>query len=118
LIEVIPTISPFILQAAPPIALAALCAVLCERSGVVNIGIEGIMIATAFVGWYAGVLLGPVLGSTPSIAFGIPPTLAVALLAAIATGVLISALHAWLSITVRADQIISGTIINIAAFGL
>jgi general nucleoside transport system permease protein len=118
LIEVIPIISPFILQVATPIALAALCAVLCERSGVVNIGIEGIMITAAFVGWYAGVVLGPVLGSSPSIVFGITPTLAVALLAAILSGVLISALHAWLSISVRADQIISGTIINIAAFGL
>jgi general nucleoside transport system permease protein len=118
LIEVIPIISPFILQVATPIALAALCAVLCERSGVVNIGIEGIMITAAFVGWYAGVVLGPILGSSPSIVFGITPTLAVALLAAILSGVLISALHAWLSISVRADQIISGTIINIAAFGL
>src|SRR5437762_9287833 len=44
--------------------------------------------------------------------------LLVALGVALASGVVISAVHAWLSISVRADQIISGTIINIAAFGL
>ena len=118
LVDVIPVIAPIILQVATPIALAALCAVMCERSGVVNIGIEGIMITTAFVGWYAGVLLGPSFGGTPTAVFGVTPTLAIALAAALVAGMLISALHAWLSITVRADQIISGTIINIAAFGL
>ena len=118
LIEIVPNIAPIILQNATPIALAALCGVMCERAGVVNIGIEGIMIATAFVGWYVGVLVQPMLGGTPSDFFGITPTLIVALVAALLMGMLISLLHAWLSITVRADQIISGTIINIAAFGL
>ena len=47
-----------------PIAFAALCGVMCERSGVVNIGIEGTMLVAAFVGWTAGVYLAPVLGST------------------------------------------------------
>jgi len=117
-IEIVPNIAPIILQNATPIALAALCGVMCERAGVVNIGIEGIMIATAFVGWYVGVLVQPVLGGTPSDFFGMTPTLIVALVAALLMGMLISLLHAWLSITVRADQIISGTIINIAAFGL
>ncbi len=118
LIEIVPSISPIILQNATPIALAALCGVLCERSGVVNIGIEGIMIAAAFVGWYVGVILQPMLGGTPSDFFGVTPTLLVALVAALLTGMLISLLHAWLSITVRADQIISGTIINIVALGV
>ena len=117
LIAVVPSISPIILQTATPIAFAALCGVMCERSGVVNIGIEGIMIAAAFTGWYAGVLIGP--SATDSTApFGASPALIVAVVVALATGVLISLLHAWLSITVRADQIISGTIINILAFGL
>ena len=42
----------------------------------------------------------------------------IALLLAVLAAVLVSAVHAWLSISVRADQIISGTIINIAAFGI
>lgn len=118
LADLIPQISPIILQAATPIALAALCGVICERSGVVNIGIEGIMIATAFVGWYVGVLVVPLLPDTNGLVFGITPALLVAVGAAILTGLGISALHAWLCISVKADQIISGTIINIAAFGL
>jgi simple sugar transport system permease protein len=85
---------------------------------VVNIGIEGTMLASAFVGWYVGVLLGPSLGGSPSDVFGASPALVMALGAALLTGLLVSALHAWLSITVRADQIISGTIINILAFGV
>jgi ABC-type uncharacterized transport system permease subunit len=118
LVDVLPTIAPGILQAATPIALAALCGVMCERAGVVNIGIEGIMILAAFVGWYAGVLLAPTFGSIQIGPFGITLALVLALAVALLSGVIISALHAWLSITVRADQIISGTIINIAAFGL
>ena len=46
------------------------------------------------------------------------PALVVGILAAIGAGMLVSALHAWLCVTVRADQIISGTVINIIALGL
>jgi hypothetical protein len=104
-----------------PIALAGLCGVLCERSGVVNIGIEGIMLTAAFVGWVVGVaatgLLGPA-GASPLPVFGITLSLLIALVVAVLSGMLLSLLHAWLAISVRVDQIISGTIINIAAFGL
>ncbi len=117
LVSIIPDIAPTMLRAATPITLAALCAVMCERSGVVNIGIEGTMLASAFVGWFVGVLTADAFGQTVIPLFGISPALIVSLAAAILTGLLISALHAWLSISVRADQIISGTIINIAAFG-
>jgi simple sugar transport system permease protein len=118
LIDIIPTIAPGMLRVATPIAFAGLCGVLCERSGIVNIGIEGIMLATAFVGWIVGVILAPSLGHTPGLIFGVTPALLIALAVAIAAGMGISAIHAWLSISVRADQIISGTIIVIAAIGL
>jgi ABC-type uncharacterized transport system permease subunit len=114
---------PFIAHAAVavaiPIALAAMCGVMCERSGVVNIGLEGIMLTAAFVGWIAGTVAVATLGSgTPTPIFGITLPLLIGLVAAILAGMLMSAIHAWLAITVRADQIISGVIINIAAVGM
>jgi ABC-type uncharacterized transport system permease subunit len=118
LIAIVPPIAPIILRAATPLALGAMCGVLCERSGVVNIGIEGTMLAAAFTGWVVGVGLAPIIPSTPSAIFGATPVLLIALAAALLVALGIAALHAWLSITVRADQIISGTIINIAAFGV
>ena len=117
IIQVLPDIAPIIMRSAVPIAFAALCGVMCERSGVVNIGIEGTMLTAAFVGWASGVFLLPILGGDPGL-FGATPTLIVALALAVLSGVLVALLHAWLSISVRADQIISGVIINIAALGI
>jgi simple sugar transport system permease protein len=118
LIAITPAIAPIVLGAATPIAFAALCGVMCERSGVVNIGIEGTMLVAAFVGWTAGIYLTPVLGSDPGPFFGASPALVAALLCALLSAVVVSFVHAWLSISVKADQIISGTIINIAALGI
>lgn len=119
LIAILPDIAPIILRGAVPIALAALCGVMCERSGVVNIGIEGTMLVAAFVGWAAGVFLVPILGKVePGPIFGLTPALLIAFLLAILSGLIVAVVHAWLSISVRADQIIAGTIINIAAFGI
>src|SRR6476660_4055062 len=117
-IAILPGIAPIIMKASVPIGFAALCGVMCERSGVVNIGIEGTMLVAAFVGWTAGVYLVPVLGSEPLPLFGATPTLLVALVLAVLSAVVVSFVHAWLSISVKADQIISGTIINIAALGI
>ncbi len=106
------------LQLAVPICLAALCGVMCERSGVVNIGLEGIMLTSAFTGWFgAEVFTGMFGAGTPTPIFGLTLPLVLGLVAAVAAGMLMSLLHAWLSISVRADQIISGAIINILAFG-
>jgi general nucleoside transport system permease protein len=102
-----------------PITLAALCGVMCERSGVVNIGLEGIMLVAAFVGWMTGVAAVGIMGEgTPLPFFGVTMPLLIGLVAAIAAGMLVSLLHAWLAITARIDQIISGTIINIGAAGI
>jgi general nucleoside transport system permease protein len=106
------------LQLATPIALGALCGVMNERSGIVNIGIEGMMLTAAFVGFMAAMLVHEAMPADRGFFFGATPALIVGVLAAIGAGMLVSLLHAWLSITVRADQIISGTVINITALGL
>ena len=121
LVEAIGTtnLAPITLILATPIALGALCGVMNERSGVVNIGIEGMMLMSAFVGFMAALAVHQSAPPVePSSFFGVTPALLVGLVAAVLAGMAISALHAWLCITVRADQIISGTIINIIALGL
>jgi ABC-type uncharacterized transport system permease subunit len=87
---------------ATPIALGALSGLLCERSAVINIAIEGMMLGAAMV----AVVVGTV---THNLYLG--------LLAAILTGGLMAALHAVLSIKFKVDQIVSGTAINILATG-
>ncbi len=118
-ITALPFLAHVAVQLAVPICLAALCGVMCERSGIVNIGLEGIMLTAAFTGWFAGAVFTGMLGpGTPTPIFGFTLPLLLGLAAAIAAGMLMSLLHAWLSISVRADQIIAGAIINIMAVGL
>jgi general nucleoside transport system permease protein len=88
---------------ATPLTLGALSGLVSERSGVVNIAIEGIMLSGAF----AGFLIGIYSHSLP-----------LAVLGAIVIGGLMALLHALLSIRFRVDQIISGTVINILAVGV
>ena len=118
LVERLPAAAPTILVAATPLGYGALCGVICERSGVVNIGIEGTMLTAAFTGWVTGIAAVAILGPQDPGPLGITPALLIALLGAVLSAVLISLLHAWLSISLRVDQIISGTIINILAFGI
>ncbi len=87
---------------ATPIALAALCGVISERAAVVNIGIEGIMLLGALTAVIAG---------------SVTHSLYIALLAAILMGGLVAALHAFLVIRFKVDQIVSGVAINIFATG-
>ena len=99
------------LQVATPLTLGALSGIYCERAGVVNIAIEGMMLGAAFFGWLASIYANAV---------GLPTLVAllVGVLAAVIAGLLLALLHAALSITARVDQIISGTVINILAVGL
>ena len=109
LINRVPPLSYLIVQYAVPIAYGALCGLLCERAGVVNVGIEGMILASAFVAFLTGAYLHPVVGAPFAAIIGI--------VVAIVVAMLLSTLHAWLSITIKADQIISGTVINILALG-
>ena len=109
LVNEVPPISYLIVQYAVPIAFGALCGVMCERSGVTNIGIEGMILTSAFVAFLTGAYLNDVIG--------VPWAAIAAIGAGIVASMLLSTLHAWLSITVKADQIISGTVINILALG-
>ena len=106
------------LQLATPIALGALCGVMNERSGIVNIGIEGMMLTAAFVGFMTAMVVSDAIPDARPGPFGATPALLLGVAAAVLAGMVVSLLHAWLSITARADQIISGTVINIVAFGL
>ncbi len=101
---------------AVPITLGAMSGIVSERSGIVNIGIEGMMLAGAFTAFSANVYLsGP---NTSEFFQQQSIRLALAVLAALIVGGLMAMLHAVLSIRFKVDQIISGTVINIFAAGI
>ncbi len=84
------------------VVLGALCGLMCERVGVINIGIEGQLLASAF----AAVVLSSAFGTF------------VGVLGALLTGGLLGLLLAWLAIRFHVDQIIAGVVINFLALGL
>ncbi|MBL8188314.1 MAG: ABC transporter permease [Acidobacteria bacterium] len=86
-----------------PLILAALGGLYSERSGVINIALEGMMLAGAFTAAAVTVF-------THSSFVGV--------LAAVAAGLLVAALHAVATINYRADQVVSGTAINILFLGV
>jgi ABC-type uncharacterized transport system permease subunit len=91
------------LRFATPLIFGAMGGILSERSGVINIGLEGMMLMGAFFGIFGADLFGSwFLG----IAVGI------------AAGALMGLAHAFVSIRLRADQVVSGTGINFLAIGI
>lgn len=91
------------LRLSTPIVLGAMAGMLCERTGVINIAIEGMMLTAACIGFTATLYLNNIW---------------IGLFCAILAGGLMALLHAFLSVTMITDQIISGTVINILAVGL
>ena len=96
------TLTLGVLDYMTPILVASVGEIIAERSGVVNIGIEGMMLFSAFAAAVAAYETGsPLLG----------------LLAGVAAGLLLSLLHAVVSVYLNGDQIISGIGINFLAYG-
>jgi ABC-type uncharacterized transport system permease subunit len=91
------------LRYATPLLFAALGGVVSERSGVINIGLEGMMLMGAFFGVWGAEKTGSwVLG----------------LVIGMAAGVLLALVHAGFAVTLRADQIVSGFSMNLLALGI
>src|SRR3954470_12047419 len=91
------------IRLATPLLLAALGGLFSERAGVINIALEGLMLAGAFTGapgtWWAGSRL-------------------VGLVSAVLAGAAIAGVHAVACIRYRADQVVSGAAINILMLGV
>ena len=90
------------IRAFVPLYLATLGGVFNERSGIVNIGIDGMMVFGTWFGAWGALQWGPLAG----------------LATAVAAGVAVAALHALATVTFRVDHIVSGVAINILAIGL
>lgn len=95
-------------RAAAPLILGGLCGLISERSGIVNIGIEGQMLIAAFAGFIASSYTAS-SGAFVSIVLGI----VAGMIAAAAVG----AFMAWCAVSLKMDQIIAGTVVNIFAAG-
>ena len=87
---------------ATPLIFAALGGMFSERGGVVNIGLEGLMLISAFAG-----VVGASLSGNAFVGLGF----------ALAAGLAFALIHALMCVTFEADQIISGTAINLLALG-
>lgn len=91
------------LRLGTPLALGALAGIWAERSGVINIAIEGMMLMGAAFGFAIFVFTGQIWAGV---------------LGAVVIGGVMALLHGLLSISFRTDQIISGTVVNILAIGI
>jgi simple sugar transport system permease protein len=92
-----------VLRISIPYALPALGGTFSERGGVVNIGLEGIMLTSAFASIVAITMTGSPLAG---------------ILCGVLAGIMVAGIHAIVSITFKADQIVSGIAINLLAVGV
>lgn len=95
-----------------PLMLAAVGGTISERSGVVNIAMEGMMLVAAFFSAYVADKAATLWG------FSAPEAALLGVVAAIVSGSLIAWLHAWACIRFQANQVVSGMAINLLALGL
>jgi general nucleoside transport system permease protein len=109
--HIIEQIFPYAIVFTIPLLITALGGLFSERSGIVNIALEGLMIIGAFSGALSIHYLSGVIENNTLVLW-------LGLLAAVAAGILFSILHAFASINLNADQIISGTAINLIATAL
>lgn len=98
---------PSVLMIVSPILITAAGGMICERSGVVNIALEGLMAVGAFSAAAAHVLLEA----------SVPGSIWIGLLVGAVSGTVFSAIHAFAAISLNADQTVSGTGINLLASG-
>src|SRR3989337_2617621 len=82
-IDVLPIIAPTIIGASVAIALGALCGFMNERSGVVNIGIEGMMLTAAFVAWWSASITAQLIPDGPAGPLGVSAPLLIGLIVAL-----------------------------------
>ncbi|WP_102271397.1 ABC transporter permease [Cytobacillus massiliigabonensis] len=109
LMDILSIVIPSTMLWAAPLIFTALGGTFSERSGVVNIGLEGLMVIGAFTAIVFNLTFADVFGDmTPW----------VSLLAAMVVGGLFAVIHAVASITFRADQTVSGVAINLLAVGV
>lgn len=107
---ILTSIFPYVIAYTVPLLVASLGGLYSERSGVTNLGLEGLMLVGSFS---AAVTINLIQGAVPQ-GLLIP----IGFFVAAAVGILCSLLHAFASITLKADQIISGTAINMLAAAL
>ncbi len=99
---------PIAMMFASPIVIAALGGLFSERSGIVNVALEGIMMVGGFTAAALTVVLEPLTPAAPWLGLSL----------GLAAGLVFSLLHAFASINLKADQVVSGTALNILAGGL
>jgi len=109
IVEILAIIIPTALYSAAPLVFTALGGVFSERSGVVNIGLEGLMLFGAFTSITTTLLMQDSVGS-------VAPWLSIVIAGIVCA--LFAIIHAFASITLKADQVVSGVALNFLASGL